>query len=248
MANVYEGLTVGQKLAKARLQFLNSKVSKSGKNMKLEFQYFELDDIVPTGLRIFARVGLISETKIDETSAIMKIYNADNMTGETMDFVIPYREMEKIISHAGNVVTNNLQALGASITYLRRYLWMLVLEVTEPDSVDPNLGNEEETEPEVVPAKRSRKPKAPATIQERADAKKELTSVNENATEEQIGKLKSLCKELIAKDETQEDFVQKIALKTDAFTNITAAVCDELISNIDQLIKAYGEESNDSSN
>ena len=37
MANIYEGKNVRQKLAKARLKFLNQKVKKSGMNMHLEF-------------------------------------------------------------------------------------------------------------------------------------------------------------------------------------------------------------------
>ena len=37
MANIYEAMNVRQKLAKARLYFLNQKVQKSGKNMHLEF-------------------------------------------------------------------------------------------------------------------------------------------------------------------------------------------------------------------
>ena len=36
MANIYEAMNVRQKLAKARLYFLNQKVQKSGKNMHLE--------------------------------------------------------------------------------------------------------------------------------------------------------------------------------------------------------------------
>lgn len=54
MANIYEGMNVRQKLAKARLQFLNQKVKKSGKNMHLEFKYFELEDIVPPAIRNIA--------------------------------------------------------------------------------------------------------------------------------------------------------------------------------------------------
>lgn len=37
MANIYEAMNVRQKLAKARLYFLNQKVQKSGKNMHLMF-------------------------------------------------------------------------------------------------------------------------------------------------------------------------------------------------------------------
>lgn len=52
MANIYEAMNVRQKLAKARLYFLNQKVQKSGKNMHLEFKYFELEDIVPPATRV----------------------------------------------------------------------------------------------------------------------------------------------------------------------------------------------------
>ena len=47
MANIYENMNVRQKLAKARLYFLNQKVQKSGKNMHLEFKYFELRTLFP---------------------------------------------------------------------------------------------------------------------------------------------------------------------------------------------------------
>lgn len=61
MANIYEGMNVRQKLAKARLQFLNQKVKKSGKNMHLEFKYFELRTLYLPAIRIFARVGLTTD-------------------------------------------------------------------------------------------------------------------------------------------------------------------------------------------
>ena len=48
---------VYQKLLKARATFLNSEVTKSGKNMQLAFKYFELDDIVPIATKIFGENG-----------------------------------------------------------------------------------------------------------------------------------------------------------------------------------------------
>lgn len=79
MANIYEAMNVRQKLAKARLYFLNQKVQKSGKNMHLEFKYFELEDIVPPATRIFARVGLTTEIDFTDDGAVMKVYNVDNI-------------------------------------------------------------------------------------------------------------------------------------------------------------------------
>lgn len=250
MADIYEGMNVRQKLAKARLYFLNQKVKKSGKNMKLEFKYFELEDIVPPALRIFARVGLVSNTVFDGEKATMTIMNTDNPQEDGIQFVAPYREAGQIISKAGNEVTNPIQALGASITYLRRYLWMMALDITEPDDVDPNLGTETTDDTEngefaeeaaaATPAKKEKK--APATVAEREEAKKELTGADGAADEKQVAELKSLCKELMEKDETQEDFVQQIAMKTDGFTKITASACAALCQNLEEIIAQYGED------
>ena len=247
MANIYEGMNVRQKLAKARLYFLNQKVKKSGKNMKLEFKYFELEDIVPPALRIFARVGLVSNTVFDGEKATMTIMNTDNPQEDGIQFVAPYREAGQIISKAGNEVTNPIQALGASITYLRRYLWMMALDITEPDDVDPNLGTETTDDTgngefaEEAAAATPTKKKAPATVAEREEAKKELTGTDGAASEEQIAELKALCKSLMEKDEAQEDFVQQIAMKTDGFTNITASACAALCENLEEIIAQYGE-------
>ena len=255
MANIYETMNVRQKLAKARLYFLNQKVQKSGKNMHLEFKYFELEDIVPPAIRIFARVGLTTNIEFTDDKAVMSVFNADNIEEAPMTFTVPYREVKPIVSNQGKEVTNPMQALGSSITYLRRYLWMAVLDITEPDDVDANLGSDDSTDDNnefqeeaaaaeaAAPAKSEKKgkKKAPATAAERKQAKEELTSADGAASEEQIASLKSLCKELMDKDEAQEDFVQQIALKTDGFTNITASACTALCDNLTEIISQYGE-------
>jgi len=247
MANIYENMNVRQKLAKARLYFLNQKVKKTGKNMHLEFKYFELEDIVPTALRIFARVGLVSNTVFDGEKATMTIYNTDNPTEEGISYVAPYREVETIVSNKGKEVTNKMQALGSSITYLRRYLWMMALDITEPDDIDATLGTdtEPEEEPEISApnpekVKKEKKQKAPATTAEREAAKKDLTNTEGNADDLQIAALKAACKELLAKDEGQEDFVQQIAMKTQGFTVVPRAACEQIIQNLGEMIAAYG--------
>lgn len=253
MANIYESMNVRQKLAKARLYFLNQKVKKSGKNMHLEFKYFELEDIVPPAIRIFAKVGLTTNIEFTDTAAVMNVFNTDNPDEAPIPFTVPYREVKPIISNQGKEVTNPMQALGSSITYLRRYLWMTVLDITEPDDIDANLGTEEPAEEEnnefaeeaaaAAPAKKEKKgKKAPATVAEREEAKKELTSSDGAADEEQVAALKTLCKELMDKDEDQEEFIQQIAMKTDGFTNITASACAALCDNLKEIISQYGEE------
>ena len=251
MANIYETMNVRQKLAKARLYFLNQKVTKSGKNMHLEFKYFELEDIVPPAIRIFARVGLTTNIEFTDTTATMNVFNTDNPEEAPIAFSVPYREVKPIISNQGKEVTNPMQALGSSITYLRRYLWMTVLDITEPDEIDAALGTDDTTEDDnefaeeaaaAAPAKKEKKgKKAPATVAEREEAKKELTSADGAASEKQVAELKTLCKELMDKDEDQEEFVQQIAMKTDGFTNITASACTSLCDNLKEIISQYGE-------
>jgi hypothetical protein len=249
MANIYETMNVRQKLSKARLYFLNQKVSKSGKNMHLEFKYFELEDIVPPAIRIFARVGLTTTIDFTDDRATMYVYNTDNPEEAPLAFAVPYREVKPIVSNQGKEVTNPMQALGSSITYLRRYLWMTVLDITEPDDIDATLGSEDSTEDSnefaeetaAAATKKEKKKKAPATVAEREKAKQELTSSDGAANEEQVSNLKALCKTLMDKDESQEEFVQQIAMKTDGFTNISESACTALCENLTEIISQYGE-------
>lgn len=250
MANIYEGMNVRQKLAKARLYFLNQKVEKTGKNMHLEFKYFELEDIVPTALRIFARVGLVSNTVFDGEKATMTIYNTDDLSEEGISYVVPYREVETIVNNQGKAVTNQMQALGSSITYLRRYLWMMALDITEPDDIDANLGadTEPEEEPEIPApnpekAKKAKKEKkAPATAAERKAATTKLVGATEQADDLQITALKKACKTLLNKDEEQEDFIQQIAMRTKGFTEVTRSDAETLINYISKMLEEYKDE------
>lgn len=227
-------MNILQKLAQARLRFLNEHIKKSGKNMKLEFTYFELKDIVPSATKIFADLGIASLVNFDSEEAKMELYNADNPEESPVVFSIPYKEAPVIVSNAGKEVTNPLQALGATITYLRRYLYMLALDIVEDDETDANLGSEtKETKEE--------KPKKPATPAERKQTKKKLTEeASAPATAEQIEKLKELGKYLVEKDpEKQRDFVSQIALKTKGFTAVSADQAKQLIEHMEGMRKEY---------
>ena len=243
MANIYEGMNVMQKLAKARLYFLNSKITKSGKNMKLEFKYFELEDIVPTAIRIFAKVGLLAVDDLSGDPVSLTVYNVDNPGEFPITFKMPYREQGQIISKTGSAVTNPLQALGSSVTYLRRYLWMIALDITEPDSIDDTLGEieAEPVEEEILPKPKKSAPKAPATPAERKEAKEELVKKeSQNATESQINTLKDLCRGILAADETKEEFVNQIALQTNGFSEIETGACAELCEYLQAMLEELG--------
>ena len=131
-----------------------------------------------------------------------------------------------------------MQALGSSITYMRRYLWQLVLDIIEADSID-NISGADDGEDTPTPAPKKPR-KAPVTQEQRQEIKSELTSAPENAaSEEQITNLKTSLKKLMELDPDQESFVQSVAVKTEGFTKITADVCDQLIAGVADMLTAY---------
>jgi hypothetical protein len=217
---------VYQKLLKARTMFLASNTQKSGKNMHLAFKYFELDDIVPVATKIFEEVGLISLVSFGTETAAMNIINTDN-PDEFIAFGTPMIQLSE------NKGTNAVQAFGATVTYYRRYLYMIALDICEPDEIDAGLKNT----PAVVPAPAVvDKPSAPAPIN-LAPAEKPLTNADGNASEIQIKQLKEVLAKLKASDPSKEEMIMKIAIETKGFTAISKADCEALTVKVGEMLK-----------
>ena len=225
-------VNVYQKLLKARTMFLASNTQKSGKNMQLAFKYFELDDIVPVATKIFEEVGLISLVSFEGDKAVMQILNTDN-PDESATFTAPFAVLEPIVSNTGKKATNEMQALGSSITYMRRYLYMIALDICEPDEIDSGLKNAPTPAPTVAP---DVKPTTPTPIN-LTPAEKPLTNADGNASEIQIKQLKDVLKKLMDADPSKEDLIAKIAVETKGFTVISKADCETLTVKIGEMLK-----------
>ncbi len=223
-ANVY------QRLLMARSKFLDANVEKSGKNMHLSFKYFELEDIVPTAIRIFNEVGLISVVNFTPDVATMEIINTEN-PDESVSFVAPFNQIAPIVSNTGKQATNEMQALGSSITYMRRYLYMIALDICESDSIDANLGKGETAS---APAAEK---KAPATPEQRQEVKENLTAPADNASALQIKGLKAVLKKLKDADPSKEEMIANIAVQTKGFTEISKSDCETLIQKITAMLE-----------
>ena len=219
---------VYQKLLEARVLFMEEDVKKSGKNMKMSYKYFELQDIVPVATPIFQKVGLLPVTTFENDMATMSVINVDN-PAEYINFTSPMREIEPIISaKTGGEVTNAIQRLGSVETYQRRYLYMIALDIVESDSIEPTTGDNPPPAP---------KPTAPVTPEKRQEVTKTLTDPAGNATELQIKGLKMVMAKLLAADPTKEEFIAQIAEKTDGLTNITKTDCEQLIQAITTMLE-----------
>lgn len=236
-SNTNKTWNVYTKLLAARVHFLESEVTKSGKNMQLAFKYFELDDIVPVATKIFDAFGLISLVSFEDEKAIMRILNTDN-PDESVSFTAPFKPLEPIVSNTGKKATNEMQALGSSITYMRRYLYMIALDICEPDEIDggligstptPTVATTPVAEPVV-------KPTTPTPIN-LAPTEKPLTNADGNASEIQIKQLKEVLKKLKDADPSKEEMIAKIAVETKGFTVISKADCEALTVKIGEMLK-----------
>ena len=222
-------LNVYQKLIKAREMFLSSDVQKTGKNMHLSFKYFELDDIVPTATRIFNEVGLISIVNFTEHTAVLTIVDTDKPE-DNIDFASPFNQISPIISKEGRAATNEMQALGSSITYMRRYLYMMALDICESDGIEANIGKDNAAANNVK--------KAPATPVERAEIKENLTAPTEKASELQIKGLKVVLTKLREAHPEKNEMIDKLTVETQSFTTLSKEDCEILIERINAMLEA----------
>lgn len=222
-------MNVYQKLLKARASFLAANTKKSGKNMTLAFKYFELDDIVPIATKIFEEIGLISVVNFNAETAMLTIVNTEN-DDEIIAFTAP------MVISEGNRAVTPVQALGATITYYRRYLYMMALDICEPDEIDPIGATPPKTDPVTSSAPTvTTTPTVPTTTN--TEENKSLTSGNGNASATQIRQLKDLLIKLKEKDPNKEEMIAQIAVQTQGFAVISKADCEALVIKIGEMLK-----------
>lgn len=124
---------VYQKLQTARIKLQQTQLKKSGHNKFAGYQYFELGDFLPTINQIFHELGLCSTVSFTADNAVLCIVDTD--TGGSIAFTSPMAEANM----KGNQPVQNL---GATQTYLRRYLYVNALEIVEHDAIEPITGED----------------------------------------------------------------------------------------------------------
>jgi hypothetical protein len=133
MKNIY------QKLNDARLELQELNLKKTGRNIYSNYAYYELGDFLPSTLIIFGKIGLTSKLDIVRTElgevANLTIINSENPI-EREVFTSPTAEAEIGKKKDGSGGADPIQNLGGKITYMRRYLLMVALEIVEADIVE----------------------------------------------------------------------------------------------------------------
>ena len=129
MNNIYS------KMQKARCEFQEKPLKKSGHNKFAGYHYFELGDFLPTINVLLEKHNLCSNISFDKDMATLTIINSEN-TDEKLVFTSP-------MSNASLKGCHDVQNLGAVQTYLRRYLWVNAFEIVESDGLDATTGKDD---------------------------------------------------------------------------------------------------------
>lgn len=211
---------VYQKLIEARRRFQEANVKKTGINRYAEFKYFTLEDIVPVKTQIFNELGLVDTIEFQNGFALLTLYNVE----DSKDWI----HFSSDTAPDESLIKNPIQKLGAVETYIRRYLYMLELDIIEPDIIDQTSDKSEDP----APAKKNNRPASPG---KREEVKKELIDEDGEASEVQIKSIKNGLKKLRAKDEENEPYVKKVVKRLKA--GINKAEAEEILIEIGEKVK-----------
>jgi hypothetical protein len=178
----------------ARAQFQAANVKKSGVNRYAEFKYFTLEDIIPVKTRIFYELGLLDIVSFDndKNEARLYLFNADN----TEEVPICFKSQ---LAPDESLIKNPIQKVGAIQTYVRRYLYLLALDIIESDGIEATTEKPDTAsdEPDIIRPKKSNRPMSEG---ERKEIKEDLIDQGGEATETQIKAIKNGLKKLREKD------------------------------------------------
>ena len=179
--------TIFWKLSAARIMLQEQPLTKSGANKFAGYKYFELGDFLPAIQRIFNDIGLVDVISFTADTATLTLYDSDN--GQSIVFTSP-------MGSANLKGCHEVQNIGATETYQRRYLYVTALAIVESDTLDATTGNKD-AEP---PKKAERKPEPDFDVNtfvekmaewgQTAQSKDELASLWKN-NQASIDKLKS---------------------------------------------------------
>jgi len=121
--NIYE------KLNEASFKLNNMNLKKSGYNSHRKFSYFNLDDFIPQVIRTFRELKLHSNFILKDKEAMLIVTNAENPEEQVITSSFACAESK-----------TECQDIGAMHTYMRRYLFYALLNISEHDAIDAEIG------------------------------------------------------------------------------------------------------------
>jgi len=126
MINLYS------KIASLRHSIIGANLKKSGFNSFTKFNYFELADFMNHVAKFEQDLKILSKFDVKGTNAVLTVFDIESDQFTT--FEAPFEKSSNI--------SDGPQAIGAGITYLKRYLYLNYLNLTEADTLDATFKSE----------------------------------------------------------------------------------------------------------
>lgn len=120
--------SIYEKLIDIRISIAKT-IPKKGYNQNLDYYFFRLEDLLDPIEKQLAEHGLLSLFNMGEKEAVLSIINSKN-TEEVVEVKMPTaRSPLKNGAHP-------IQEIGATMTYCRRYLYLSMFAISEPEYFD----------------------------------------------------------------------------------------------------------------
>ncbi len=113
-----------KKLTKARLMLSKRDIKKTGRG---QYNYLELSDFLPHVHEIFDELGLCACIEFGADMAKLMVVDSEECSDVVFTSPVVCAQLTK---------SDPIKQLGATQTYLRRYLWLQAMEISVPDEVD----------------------------------------------------------------------------------------------------------------
>ena len=133
-ASIYE------KLQKARVALSKEKLKKSGKNKFAGYEYFELSDFMPKSDELLLQNRLTPVFNFVDNLATLVLHDWDSES--TIEFKTNGADATTF-NRDGKPSNLEIQTLGSQHTYLKRYLYMHLMDVAENDGLEIQTKNPE---------------------------------------------------------------------------------------------------------
>ena len=146
--------TLYGKLKQIKVELRKVINTKSGYNTHSKFKYYQLEDFLPQVLEAFSKYNIYNEYSIDTDLEIVEErtdFDGDgtphkSVTKRPVEYAYLYlknldNEDDEMVyrlktAEASVYGAAAIQNLGAKITYMKRYIYMSLLDIVEPDAVD----------------------------------------------------------------------------------------------------------------
>lgn len=126
-----------QRLAEIKAELSRKEIKKSGHNKYGGYHYHELGDFLHHIAELNKKHGVDDtfEIKNEGQSAVLTLTNVDEPKDKKI-IAIPFVEAEMLGKGGAKSTTDAIQRMGATLTYNRRYLYMIAYDIAENDMVD----------------------------------------------------------------------------------------------------------------